>query len=353
MQRVRSDLLLVGSIPLDSAAEVFETSYRYLGPYLASLPDGEFRPRTIWIGYLARDVYDGHPDICTVQKLDVSKPTSFTDTSNRWIFRLTNSNSVPRLETGYARFALDSYAQLVRLRAAGKVSKELRFQVCFPSIASAYASYFDDPNDWPRMATAYEDAFHRDIEQILEAVPADDLTIQIDVCVEFRDIKGGLAGSPPRSNKLEETTQAVARLASHVPAEVVLGVHWCYGTLGGWPIVRIDDLDLCTRLSNATVSEISRPVDYIHMPVLRRAGDDYFAPLRDLDTGAARIYLGIIHHTDGMEGFSRRFDVAKRHLGDFGVASVCGYGRLGPDETRAAFELHREAGEFLRAAPGT
>ena len=82
MQRVQSDLLLVGSIPLGSAAEVFETSYRYLGPYLASLPDGETGPRTIWIGYLARDVYDGHPDIRTVQKLDVTKPTSFKDTSN-------------------------------------------------------------------------------------------------------------------------------------------------------------------------------------------------------------------------------------------------------------------------------
>ena len=92
MQRIQSDLLLVGSIPLDSAAEVFETSYRYLGPYLASLPDGETGPRTIWIGYLARDVYDGHPDIRTVQKLDVTKPTSFKDTSNRWIFRLKNSS---------------------------------------------------------------------------------------------------------------------------------------------------------------------------------------------------------------------------------------------------------------------
>ena len=352
MQRVRSDLLLVGSIPLNSAAEVFETSHRYLGPYLASLPDGETGPRTIWIGYLARDVYDGHPDIRTVQKLDVTKPTSFKDTSNRWIFRLKNSTSVPRFETGYARFALEFYAQLVRLRVVGKVSEKVRFQVCFPSAASAYASYFDDPNDWPRMAAAYEDAFRRDIAQILETVPADDLAVQIDVCVEFRDIKGGLVGSPPRPNKLEETAQAVARLASHVPAEVVLGVHWCYGTLGGWPMVRIDDLDLCTRLSNATVSDASRPVDYIHMPALRQGGDGYFAPLKNLDTGALRIYLGIIHHTDGMEGFRRRFDVAKRHLRDFGVASVCGYGRLGADDTRAAFELHREAGKFLRAASG-
>jgi len=348
IQRVRSDLLLVGSIPLVSAAEVFETSYRYLGPYLASLPDGETGPRTIWIGYLASDVYDGHPDIRTVQKLDVSKSTSFKDTSNRWIFRLKDPTSVPCFETGYARFALDSYAELMRLRVAGKISKKVRFQVCFPSAGSAYAAYFDDPNDWPRMAEAYEDAFRCNIEQILGTIPADDLAVQIDVCVELRDIKGELVGSAPRSNKLKETAQAVARLASHVPAEVVLGVHWCYGTLGGWPIVRIDDLDLCTRLSNATVSDASRPVDYIHMPVLRQAADDYFAPLKDLDTGAAHIYLGIIHHTDGMEGFLRRFNVAKRHLKEFGVASVCGYGRLGAEETRAAFELHREVGKFLQ-----
>ena len=54
------------------------------------------------------------------------------------------------------------------------------------------------------MAAAYEDAFRRDIAQILETVPADDLAVQIDVCVEFRDIKGGLVGSPPRPDKLKK-----------------------------------------------------------------------------------------------------------------------------------------------------
>src|SRR6185295_16369358 len=120
MQRITSELLLVGSIPLSSAAEVFETSHRYLGPYLACLPDGESGPRTIWIGYLARDVYDGHPDIETVQRLDPAKPTSFTDTSNRWIFKLKDRRSAPRLITGYAAFALESYAAFSRLRKEGK-----------------------------------------------------------------------------------------------------------------------------------------------------------------------------------------------------------------------------------------
>jgi hypothetical protein len=349
MAKIGGEILLVGSIPLNSASEVFETSHRHLDPYVSCLPDGECGPRTIWIGYLARDVYDGHPDIETVQRLDEGRPTSFSDKSNRWVFRLKNSGAVPRITTGYAKFAVDSYAEFIKLRRAGKLSDKVRFQVCFPSAASAFTSYFDDPKDWPQMAEAYEDAFRRDIQEILEKVPPDDLVIQIDVCVELRDLKGGLPGSPPRPNKLEETAEAVARLGMHVPSGVAFGVHWCYGTLGGWPIVRIEDLDLCTRLSNATVKSLGRAVDYIHMPVLRQAEDAYFAPLKNLNTGDARIYLGIIHHTDGMEGFRRRLQVARRHLRDFGVASVCGYGRLSAEETRAAFELHRDAGAWLKS----
>ena len=67
------------------------------------------------------------------------------------------------------------------------------------------------------------------------------------------------------------------------------------------------------------------------------------------DTLDARVYLGIIHHTDGLTGFRRRFEIAKQYLPDFGIASVCGYGRLSLEDTEAVFELHRNAARFLRA----
>lgn len=342
------ELLMVGSVPFDTAEEVFRACGRHVGDYISSVPDGEFGPRTSWIGYLARDVYDGHPEIDTLSKLDESKPTSLKDQSNKWVFKLKKQPKPPRLVTGYAKIALDSYRVLQRVRAAGEIRNDVRFQVCFPSTYSAFISYFDDPADWPSMASAYEDAVRRDIAEILSVVPADDLVIQFDVCVELRDMQNALPWSPPRETKFDETISAVTRLSSNVPEGALLGLHWCYGTLGGWPMVRIEDLDLCTRLTNAAAAGIARRVDYVHMPVLRQAGDRYFEPVRDLNASGTKVYLGLIHHSDGIEGFKDRLAIARRYInGDFGVASVCGYGRLSAAETRTAFEVHRQAGEAL------
>lgn len=43
------DLLLVGSIPLDTVEDVFGQFGRTLGGYLMSLPDGEIGLRRHWI----------------------------------------------------------------------------------------------------------------------------------------------------------------------------------------------------------------------------------------------------------------------------------------------------------------
>ena len=351
MSRMSGEILMVGSISLPSADEVFRTSAKYVGPYVSCLPDGEGGARALWIGYLARDVYDGHPDIETLQRLPESRAWSAPEPSNKWRFRVKPGVKQPRLKTGYADFALESYASFKSLRAQGVIAKHVRFQVCLPSSGSAFITYFENPSDWPAMTAAYEDAFRRDIEQLLTAIPADDLVIQIDICPELRDILHALPWSPRREGKFEEVIGAVSRLAAFVPDKTLLGLHWCYGTLGGWPMVRIENLDLCTRLTNASVRNLRRQVDYVHMPVLRHVGDDYFAPLRELAIGGdTRLYLGLLHHTDGLEGFRERMAIARRHVqADFGVASVCGYGRLSADDTRRAFEIHRDAGAALKA----
>jgi hypothetical protein len=344
------EILLVGSIPLDSAEEVLRTCGEYVGPYVSCLPDGEFGPRMLWIGYLARDVYDRHPDVETVQRLPKSLAWSAPDKSTKWRFRLKPGLDRTRFDTGYGEIAVRSYATFAKLRQEGAIPYNVRFQVCLPSTGSAFITYFEDPADWAVMTAAYENAFRRDIERIIELVPADDLAIQIDICPELRDILGALPWSPPRDSKFDETVDAVARLSALVPDDVVLGLHWCYGTLGGWPMMRIENLDLCTRLTNAAVARIGRQVDYVHMPVLRHVGDEYFAALRNLKIGDTKIYLGLIHHSDGMDGFRERVAMARCHVrSDFGLASVCGYGRLSREDTRTAFEIHRAAGAELRA----
>lgn len=351
MTRMSGPLLMVGSIPLATAEDVFRACAKYVGRYVSCLPDGEFGPRALWIGYLAKHVYDGHPDIETVQRLPPEREWSAPAPSSKWRFRIKPGAGTPRFDTGYADVALGSYETFRRLRDAGTIPPGVRFQVCFPSSGSALVTYFEDTADWPAMTAAYEDAYRRDLARILERVPARDLAIQLDFCTEIRDILDAFPWSPHRPGKFENWIDALARQADMVPDEALLGLHWCYGTLGGWPMIKLDDLALCTRMTNAAVDRIGRGVDYVHMPVLRHAGDAYFAPLGGLAPDGAKVYLGLLHHSDDVAANMARIATARKHLaGDFGVASVCGYGRLSDDDTRKAFELHAAVGKALEAA---
>lgn len=345
------DLLLVGSIQLESPEQVLNAAAEAIGAFVPCLPDGETGLRSIWIGYLARDVYDGHPDIQTLRALDTRRPVDINGGENQWSFRL-KPGARPHFDLGYAHFSLESYRLFSELKATGVIPEEVRFQVCIPSTGSGFMSYFQDPGDWPAMTVGYEDAVRRDVESILGEVPASELTIQYDVCVEVRDMQNVFPWSPPGRDKFGETIAAVKRLSDFVPDEALVGLHWCYGTLGGWPMVKIDSLELCTRLTNAAIQAIDRHVDYVHVPVLRHAEDRYFEPARELNLeGGTKVYLGLIHHTDGLQGFRSRMEQARRFMpADFGVASVCGYGRLSTEETLAALALHREIAADLIAA---
>jgi hypothetical protein len=87
------------------------------------------------------------------------------------------------------------------------------------------------------------------------------------------------------------------------------------------------------------------------MPVIRQPASasptSFFAPLDDLDVGDTKVFLGIVHHTDGIEDFRRRRDLARKHLRDFGIASVCGYGRVEPELLPEILRVHVEDAQEL------
>jgi hypothetical protein len=138
-------------------------------------------------------------------------------------------------------------------------------------------------------------------------------------------------------------------MSRDLPDELLLGYHFCYGTLGGWPMVDMRDLALCVRLANEAVSRSGHRVDFVHMPVTPDCDAAYFKPLLDLTIDATRVYLGLIHHTDGIEGFRERTEQARAYLPEFGVASVCGYGRLDAADIPGVLELHRACAELIRS----
>jgi 5-methyltetrahydropteroyltriglutamate--homocysteine methyltransferase len=367
-KRMTSELLLVGSIPLRTVGEVFDAC-EPIAPFLSSVPDGEVGGRRFWTPYLPLRTFSEHPDL-----IELSRPAwaAFLederrelpddgDVNEHWPFRI--KPGVTELDLGslhYAGPAIDAYAELRKRRDRGALPADLSFQVGIPSTDSVIEDYFPDQSDWRLAKEAYRVSASREIDEMLAAIPAEDLVVQWDLAVEPVNIELGanpwLSGA---SGKLDAGATLDDRFAHHmvsinqlwqgVPEPVRLGYHWCYGTWGGWPMTELRDLGLCVRLANAVVAGAGRTVDYIHMPVIADPDEQFFAPLADLNIGSARLYLGLIHPGDSDPGpFDRRVALAQRYVGDFGIAGVCGFGRFRDTEVESIFRSHLACARRLR-----
>lgn len=340
-----AELLLVGSVPLDTAEAVFRRCSDTVGGYVAALPDGEVGDRSIWVVCQAYRVFHEHPDLETVSRPSHSDPnkawipTGFSE--GVWSFRTKPGvEGVDFEDLHYASWAGESYEEFRRLRDGGTLPPDLRFQVSLPTPAGGLSFFFHDPGELERHYPRYEEAMLREVERIAATIPAEDLAIQWDVCWEVLEIDDAeLPWALP--NPWGRFVEALPKLNAAVPEGALLGHHLCYADLEHRHYIEPKDLAICVKMANATVAESPRPVDWIHMPVPRSRHDDaFFAPLADLDAGDTRIFLGVLHHTDGEEGSRRRIDTATRHLREFGLATECGFGRRAPETLNELLALH-------------
>jgi hypothetical protein len=60
-----------------------------------------------------------------------------------------------------------------------------------------------------------------------------------------------------------------------------------------------------------------------------------------------RLFLGLVHAMDGMDGVRRRAAAARRFAPSFGIATECGFGRRPAETIPALLELHRTAADEL------
>ena len=354
MSRIDAPLMLVGSVPLSGTEEVLAACSDELGELVDALPDGETGYRTNWVNFQAYFVHHSHPDLDTLQRPDPSdgvlqwSPSGFADL---WNFRVRDG--VQRVEYGdlfYAEEAIRSYTAFRDLKDAGRIAARVRFQVSLPTPPGAIMAFFrEEAGDYERVRAGYESAMAREIERIVDAIPADELAIQWDVCNEVMDIEHAYPWLPVDRDGWDRFLGTVHGIADLVPEPAALGYHLCYGDLGGHHIVEPTDLGVLTRMANAIVAESKRTVDWLHMPVpIARDDDDYFVPLADLRAAGAHLFLGLIHPRDGVEGAQRRLAAARRRYdGPLGVSTECGFGRRPSDTVRSLLELHRQVAEEL------
>lgn len=158
----------------------------------------------------------------------------------------------------------------------------------------------------------------------------------------MQDSYGSIPGFP-LEGAIERNLTEVRNLSPHIPADVALGYHFCFGTLGGWPRFQPDDLSQAVKLVNGFVAASGRKVDWVHIPMLDTTNDAFYAPLKELKPQGARVYLGNVHN---MANFKQRLAVARKYLPEFGLGAYCGFGRLPPAELPNVLADHLEAVEI-------
>ncbi|MGE3248585.1 MAG: hypothetical protein AB7F96_07410 [Beijerinckiaceae bacterium] len=336
------DMLLVGSIGLANAAEVFDVAGRKLGAYVQRIPDGETGERAGWLEWLEPN-FAGNPALeATASKGDWRNATAPAANRDTTWYRLKSAQAARGLtfpEIGYARHAIASFEKFEQARSAGAVPPHVKFMIAIATPFCAVHRFGAEANK-AEIEAAYEAGILAEVASIAATLPHERIAIQWDCAHDMQAYDGARdIWFEDRHRGIEDR---LARLGDSVPASIELGYHFCYGSFGGKHFVEPRDTGAMVNLANAILPRIGRPVAWLHMPVpVERDDEAYFAPLAQLKLPEhTKLYLGLVHDTDGEEGARRRMSAANRFAQGYGIATECGFGRRDPKSIGALLDLH-------------
>ncbi len=241
---------LVGSVPLPDARAVFSTVSAALGPHLKSIPDGETGERLDWITWL-EPVFARHPAF---------EPSGET-------FQLHGALSGRTSATGLkparrSRRALRQH--LLRgqrhqiLRGVRGIEAPGRYPGAGEIPGRSGPGAFGDlalraGGPAPAVDTLFNDAVLREIDKIAAAIPHDQLAIQFDIAsAVFARLERNQPSSYGNTKaEMQETFAGIVmRLANHVPADIDLMFHFCYGDAGHKHVVEPTDMGDMVEFAN-------------------------------------------------------------------------------------------------------
>jgi hypothetical protein len=333
------EILLVGSVPLRPAARVFETVAHHLGELAPRIPDGEM------MGWL-RSIWQSHANNPALLQVGLAKLNGRA-TVGAPIYRLKPSIRPEELKLGpygYAANAVASYAEFRKLRDAGKIPPKTRMQVTMPGPGT---TSFIVQMEAEKLLPIARAALWAEIEDILKAIPPEDLTIHLDVAMEAEKeeyIRRPEAFDTPIQTVFywtqDQMADSVAWLADRIPPKAELGFHIC-SIWHHWPDSGQDNAVL-VQTANTLAKHIRRPIAYVHIPVIPEhdKAEDY-APFKQLNLHPeTNLILGLVNLQDGLEGARKRIALAEQFVADFGIAMFCG---LGMPPADGGFEAQRRA----------
>jgi len=248
----------------------------------------------------------------------------------------------------YARIAIVSYREFAHQKQAGRIPEGVRFQVTLAGALSDLRRFIADEAQQQALLPAYEGGLKGEIDRMAAAIPPDQLAVQWDFAsAVFERLE---RAEPTRYGSTVEEMMATfvpwhARIGMYVPRDVHLYYHLCYGDADHRHSIEPASAALLVEFANRLCAQIGRTIELIHMPVPRgRLDDGYYEPLARLKLRPeTRLALGLVHHTDGLEGTRRRIAVAQKYAPDFAIATECGFGRREPETIARLLQIHAEA----------
>lgn len=339
---------LVGSVPFNNTEEVFHHVCQAVGPKLKYLPDGETGERLDWITWL-EPIFAASAALEPSGKMfrvhpGASPHTRYTLKPGRRVQDVTFENLL------YADNAIASFETFSRMKQEGAIPAHVKFQVDLVPAHSVLWLYIEDELQ-ADLDPIYNQAVKREIDKIAKAIPADELAIQFDVAsAVFARLERAQASSygANKSETQQRFADILVDLASHVPGDIDLLFHFCYGDAGHKHVVEPTDMSDMVVMANSLCARIARPIQLIHMPVPRDRSDPaYFAPLGSLRMKPETLLcLGLVHHTDGAEGTARRLATAKQFVENFAIGTECGFGRRAVETIPELLHIHRVTAEL-------
>ncbi|MGZ0217949.1 MAG: hypothetical protein ACKVIY_02860 [Acidimicrobiales bacterium] len=327
---------LVGSAPVETPEEMFRLATASLGSRLGRVGDGEIGERDTWIGWQ-------YPRLAQSAQLEPALPDEVYRQLKQFEV-VPDPGPIELVDLGYAEAAIESYEVFARMKRKGEIPNDVRFMVGLPSPLSVVTMYVA-PGSRGAVLERYSEAMSSQLDRILAAVPAEELAIQWEVCIEFgileelwtlldTDHRGVAARS-----KIAEQIVALGNL---VPEPAELGYHLCYGDSGHSHFTQPTDAGHLAWAARAILDGVRRTVQWIHMPVPKERDDvAYFEPLSTLNLPATtELFLGLVHETGGIEGTRRRIAAAEQVVPRFGVATECGLGRRPRDTIAGLLDQH-------------
>ncbi len=347
------ELLFTGSVPLEPASAVFEALQSHCGERLQRMPDGE---QLNWV-FGAWSVLMQHPaiDVQEGEQVTTADTPFAALRAPRFILRDGTSPADVRIDRfGMADVIAESYRQLTQLKQRGVVPESVRLQATVAGPGTTGAPL--EPCTWEEIVAVVNPPLIADVEEFAKVVPLSELAVQIDIAAEIemeewrRNPAGFDVPFAPKQDKawpgwtLTKLMAANAEIADHVPAEAELGFHLC----GMWHIDPRggQDLQVHVDAANLLTQQVNRRIDYIHMPVLPEHGPEDYAKLANLRLAPeTKLFLGLIHREDGIDGAKQRIDMASAVVDDFGVGHFCGLrdlNQVGSEGLERLLELHGE-----------